>query len=187
MWSQCIKSASTYWVQILSRTWAIVLLHWRLGHNISSSVTLKAPQTSFAEVDHLCMRYDYQLSSQQHAENIISGVTINYKCAAVSSALSGWRNGDHNCSTLAPPVRSHGVYYLERINSTYLGRPWGAYSRVIFANTFMSSAILPEGWNDWVDSTRRRLRLSCCTLLLSFKPCQYSWTKRWSHSWQRAW
>ncbi|CAM8926626.1 unnamed protein product [Rhodiola kirilowii] len=42
------------------------------------------------------------------------------------------------------------------INSTYLGRPWGAYSRVVFAYTFMSSAVLPEGWDDWVSSTRRR-------------------------------
>uniref|UniRef100_A0A7N0ZR98 pectinesterase n=1 Tax=Kalanchoe fedtschenkoi TaxID=63787 RepID=A0A7N0ZR98_KALFE len=40
-------------------------------------------------------------------------------------------------------------------NSTYLGRPWGPYSRVIFAYTYMSSAVLPEGWDDWNNFTRR--------------------------------
>lgn len=53
------------------------------------------------------------------------------------------------------------------INSTYLGRPWGAYSRVVFAYTFMSRAVLPTGWDDWIDSTRRKsvlLYLSDCIL-----------------------
>jgi pectinesterase len=30
-----------------------------------------------------------------------------------------------------------------------LGRPWGQLSAVIFKNVSMSSAVLPEGWNDW--------------------------------------
>ncbi|GAB4837896.1 Putative pectinesterase 11 [Ancistrocladus abbreviatus] len=36
-----------------------------------------------------------------------------------------------------------------------LGRPWGAYSRVIYAFTYMSSAVSPIGWNDWGDSKRQ--------------------------------
>ncbi|KAM7475007.1 hypothetical protein LguiB_022250 [Lonicera macranthoides] len=35
-----------------------------------------------------------------------------------------------------------------------LGRPWGTYSRVVFALTYMSSVISPEGWNDWGDSAK---------------------------------
>ncbi|PON86013.1 Pectinesterase, Tyr active site [Trema orientale] len=35
--------------------------------------------------------------------------------------------------------------------ATFLGRPWGAFSRVVFAYSFMSSVIIPQGWNDWGD------------------------------------
>ena len=32
---------------------------------------------------------------------------------------------------------------------TYLGRPWRAYSNVIFLNTEMSEVVRPEGWHNW--------------------------------------
>ncbi|KAL5790928.1 hypothetical protein ACOSQ2_005816 [Xanthoceras sorbifolium] len=35
-----------------------------------------------------------------------------------------------------------------------LGRPWGAYSRVVYALTFMSSVVVPAGWDDWGDNTK---------------------------------
>ncbi|CAI9116766.1 OLC1v1018002C1 [Oldenlandia corymbosa var. corymbosa] len=40
-------------------------------------------------------------------------------------------------------------------NSAVLGRPWGTYSRVVFAFTYMSSVINPEGWDDWGNSSRQ--------------------------------
>ncbi|XP_006301771.2 putative pectinesterase 11 [Capsella rubella] len=39
--------------------------------------------------------------------------------------------------------------------STYLGRPWGAYSRVVFAYSFFSNVVAPQGWNQWGDSTKQ--------------------------------
>ncbi|XP_060194420.1 putative pectinesterase 11 [Lycium barbarum] len=42
------------------------------------------------------------------------------------------------------------------VKSAILGRPWGAYARVIFAQTYMSSIILPNGWEDWNDSSRQK-------------------------------
>lgn len=32
---------------------------------------------------------------------------------------------------------------------TYLGRPWRAFSNVIFLNTEMSGVVRPEGWHNW--------------------------------------
>lgn len=34
-------------------------------------------------------------------------------------------------------------------NSTILGRPWRAYSRVVYLNCSMDASIEPAGWNDW--------------------------------------
>ncbi|KAK9165507.1 hypothetical protein Scep_000698 [Stephania cephalantha] len=36
-----------------------------------------------------------------------------------------------------------------------LGRPWGDYSRVIFAYSYMAKAVVPQGWNDWGDPTKQ--------------------------------
>ncbi|KAH7651101.1 Pectinesterase protein, partial [Dioscorea alata] len=40
--------------------------------------------------------------------------------------------------------------------SVILGRPWGPYSRVVYANSYMSNAILPQGWSDWNNPTTQR-------------------------------
>ncbi|KAK1414448.1 hypothetical protein QVD17_30192 [Tagetes erecta] len=39
---------------------------------------------------------------------------------------------------------------------TVLGRPWGPFSRVIFAHTYMSNAVSPDGWRDWDDPSKER-------------------------------
>ena len=38
----------------------------------------------------------------------------------------------------------------------FLGRAWGAYSRVIFALTYMDNIIFPQGWDDWKDTSRQK-------------------------------
>ncbi|KAL5700698.1 pectinesterase [Ranunculus cassubicifolius] len=32
---------------------------------------------------------------------------------------------------------------------TYLGRPWKQYSRTVFMQSYMSSAVSPQGWLEW--------------------------------------
>jgi pectinesterase len=38
----------------------------------------------------------------------------------------------------------------------YLGRPWGPFSRVVFAHTYFDDIIFPERWNNWDDSSRNK-------------------------------
>ncbi|XP_052198570.1 probable pectinesterase 53 [Diospyros lotus] len=36
----------------------------------------------------------------------------------------------------------------------YLGRAWGAFSRVVFSYTYMDNIIIPKGWYNWGDPNR---------------------------------
>ncbi|XP_050368742.1 putative pectinesterase 11 [Argentina anserina] len=38
------------------------------------------------------------------------------------------------------------------VKTAVLGRPWGTYSRVVFAFSYMTSAVLPQGWENWGNS-----------------------------------
>ncbi|KAM0870471.1 hypothetical protein ACQ4PT_039980 [Festuca glaucescens] len=42
------------------------------------------------------------------------------------------------------------------VATSILGRPWGPYSRVVFALSYMSGTVSPQGWDDWGDSHRQR-------------------------------
>ncbi|KAJ7513452.1 hypothetical protein O6H91_23G000200 [Diphasiastrum complanatum] len=57
------------------------------------------------------------------------------------------------------PSENSGFVFVNCIISgtgqIFLGRAWGAYSRVIFLYTFMNNIILPEGWYDWGDPGRQ--------------------------------
>lgn len=46
-----------------------------------------------------------------------------------------------------------GFYFvgckITGVKSYTLGRPWGPYSRVVYAQSYLSSQVLPQGWDDW--------------------------------------
>ncbi|XP_042468980.1 pectinesterase-like [Zingiber officinale] len=48
----------------------------------------------------------------------------------------------HNCTVSAVPE-------LGRAAKTFLGRPWKAYSRTVFMQSFIDSAVDPAGWLEW--------------------------------------
>jgi pectinesterase len=58
-------------------------------------------------------------------------------------------------SKLHPEERSGYVFDHCRLTadpgakSVYLGRPWHAYSTVVFLNAKMDLKIAPEGWHEW--------------------------------------
>ncbi|KAI3446125.1 hypothetical protein Pfo_002790 [Paulownia fortunei] len=69
-------------------------------------------------------------------------------------------NGAITAQKRESPLENTGYVFLGcKITGTggaLLGRPWGSYARVVYALTYMSSVIQPEGWNDWGDATRQK-------------------------------
>ncbi|KAL9234699.1 hypothetical protein vseg_009537 [Gypsophila vaccaria] len=53
-----------------------------------------------------------------------------------------------------------GFYFVRckitGVKSCTLGRPWGPYSRVVYAQSYLSSAVLPQGWDDWGKTSTHR-------------------------------
>ncbi|KAH9656695.1 putative pectinesterase 11 [Citrus sinensis] len=45
---------------------------------------------------------------------------------------------------------------ISGVGKAVLGRPWGPYSRVVYALTYMSDVILPQGWNDLNDHAKQK-------------------------------
>ena len=39
--------------------------------------------------------------------------------------------------------------------SVYLGRAWGQYARVVYADCTMDDSVVPAGWDDWGDPTKQ--------------------------------
>lgn len=40
----------------------------------------------------------------------------------------------------------------------YLGRAWGRYARVVYSYCKIEGIVVPEGWSDWGDPSRRRYK-----------------------------
>ncbi|XVE93642.1 hypothetical protein REPUB_Repub01dG0211700 [Reevesia pubescens] len=67
-------------------------------------------------------------------------------------------NGSITAQHRISPSETTGFTFLNcritGIGAAFLGRSWGDYSRVIFALSYMSSVILPQGWDDWQVQSR---------------------------------
>uniref|UniRef100_A0A803MSH3 pectinesterase n=1 Tax=Chenopodium quinoa TaxID=63459 RepID=A0A803MSH3_CHEQI len=62
-------------------------------------------------------------------------------------------NGAITAQRRSKPEEDTGFYFVDcrvtGIKSYTLGRPWGPYSRVVFVNSYMSSEVNSQGWDDW--------------------------------------
>ncbi|OAP12952.1 hypothetical protein AXX17_AT1G44540 [Arabidopsis thaliana] len=58
-----------------------------------------------------------------------------------------------NCSITA----SSDLVPVKRMVKTFLGRPWGDFSTVVFMESYLDDMIDPMGWTSWNSSTTGRL------------------------------
>lgn len=74
-------------------------------------------------------------------------------CELYAKADSRYLSGSITAQNRASPDDQGGFVFIAcKITGTgqvFLGRAWGAYSRVIFAYTYMANIIVPQGWDDW--------------------------------------
>lgn len=84
---------------------------------------------------------------------------FNYQKCHIHS-LSQGESGAITAQRRMSPSENTGFIFINcRVTGsgqTVLGRPWGPYSRVIFAWTYLSAAVLPQGWNDWGKPNTRK-------------------------------
>lgn len=67
----------------------------------------------------------------------------------------------------------HGRRYVS------LGRPWRAYSRVVYISTDMPSGILPQGWTKWGSTWRNTFYAEAGSTGAGADP---SARARWAHT-----
>nr|XP_025644639.1 pectinesterase/pectinesterase inhibitor PPE8B isoform X2 [Arachis hypogaea] len=72
--------------------------------------------------------------------------TITAQAAKDSTSPSGFSIQFSNIS-----AHSELLPFLN-CTRTYLGRPWKAYSRTVFMQSYMSEMVSPQGWKEWNDT-----------------------------------
>ncbi|KAF7807344.1 putative pectinesterase 29 [Senna tora] len=102
-------------------------------------------------------RHYYKLCTIQGAVDFIfgAGQSLFERCSisVIGGALEAGLPGFITAQGRTNPNDANGFVFKEcnvfGNGSTYLGRPWRAYSRVLFYRTNMSNIVQPKGWEPW--------------------------------------
>ncbi|OWZ08513.1 Pectinesterase [Phytophthora megakarya] len=79
-----------------------------------------------------------------------------FESCDIESIAEGWisANGNENETITSEYVFNKArVFGTSGKNSTYLGRPWRPFARVVWQNSELSDVVSPEGWAAWDDAT----------------------------------
>ncbi|KAF5727206.1 hypothetical protein HS088_TW22G00894 [Tripterygium wilfordii] len=102
-------------------------------------------------LDDVGMHY-YRSCYIEGATDFICGNALSLfdKCHIHSvSRNKGWITAQHRDSASENTGFSFVGCRISGVAPAFLGRPWGAYSTVVFALTYMPSVIIPQGWDNW--------------------------------------
>ncbi|XP_015887488.3 probable pectinesterase 29 [Ziziphus jujuba] len=102
-------------------------------------------------------RHYYKRCTIQGAVDFIFGggqsLFENCAIAVLGGALEPGLAGFITAQGRTSPSESNGFVFKEcnvfGTGSTFLGRPWREFSRVLFYNSSLSNVIVPQGWNAW--------------------------------------
>ncbi|KAJ4815454.1 Pectinesterase [Rhynchospora pubera] len=86
-----------------------------------------------------------------NAKSLYQGCTLHAVATSYGAVAASQRNS---------PAQDSGFSFLHcRLTGSgmlYLGRAWGRYARVVYAYSRIDGIVLPDGWSDWGDPSRRR-------------------------------
>ncbi|KAK6138550.1 hypothetical protein DH2020_027705 [Rehmannia glutinosa] len=101
-------------------------------------------------------RHYFRLCTIQGAVDFIFGSGQSLYEGCTISVIAGVLNGVPGYITAqgrSTAEETNGFVFkdcsISGNGTTYLGRPWREYARVIFYNTSMSDIIVPRGWDPW--------------------------------------
>ncbi|OIW01901.1 hypothetical protein TanjilG_15226 [Lupinus angustifolius] len=102
-------------------------------------------------------RHYYKLCTIQGAIDFIFGAgqslfercSINVIAGALEPGFSGFITAQGRLNSTESDGFVFNNCHVFGNGTTYLGRPWRNYSRVIFYNTNMSNIVQPLGWDPW--------------------------------------
>ncbi|KAK6161429.1 hypothetical protein DH2020_004810 [Rehmannia glutinosa] len=101
-------------------------------------------------------RHYFRLCTIQGAVDFIFGSGQSLYEGCTISVVAGVLNGVPGYITAqgrSTAEETNGFVFkdcsISGNGTTYLGRPWREYARVIFYNTSMSDIIVPQGWDPW--------------------------------------
>ncbi|ONK76239.1 uncharacterized protein A4U43_C03F25460 [Asparagus officinalis] len=85
-----------------------------------------------------------------NAKSLYEGCTLHANAASYGAITASQRKSNSEDSGF-----SFVKCKLKGTGMLYLGRAWGRYARVVYSYCKFPDIIIPEGWNDWGDPSRR--------------------------------
>ncbi|KAF4378163.1 hypothetical protein F8388_009008 [Cannabis sativa] len=138
---------------------SVTIITWNDSGDIFDSPTFSVLASDFVGLQDTLLddngRHYYKNCYIEGATDFICGnaASLFEKCH-IHSLAEG--TGSITAQRRESPSEETGFVFLgcniSGVRTALLGRPWGSHSRVIFAFSYISSAILPQGWDDWGNS-----------------------------------
>lgn len=113
------------------------------------------------------------------ARSLYKECTIHSTAKTIGAIAASQRNSSRDIGGF---IFSH--CRVKGSGKVYLGRAWGRFSTVIFGFCEIDGVIIPEGWNDWGDPTRRETTLFAeysCTGGGADQSRRVPWMKTFTH------
>ncbi|XP_031486457.1 pectinesterase QRT1-like [Nymphaea colorata] len=108
--------------------------------------------------DHMGRHYFYHCEIHGAIDFIFGSARSLYESCVLHATAASY--GAIAASQRNSPNENSGFSFLQcKLDGSgklYLGRAWGRYAQVVYSLCDMGDIVIPQGWHDWDDPSRRR-------------------------------